>query len=340
MRRWTGIAIAACAVGLWTPTATRAQETPDASFAEGAAASDAMGATAEGSEPTEAETLGAEERATYERLVALDASFTYQTGGVTLADGLATLTLPESLRFMDPASTERLLVEGWGNPDGAGTLGMIVPAGSSPLSGDSWGVVITYDEEGYVSDEDADSIDYEEMLAEMQASTEAANEARAEQGFEQVELVGWAERPRYEKDTHKLFWAKELAFEGSASNTLNYNVRVLGRRGVLVLNAVASMEQLGLIQTVMPDVIAASEFNEGHRYADYQPGKDKLAAYGLAALVVGGIAAKSGLLTKLLAVVLGAKKILIPAAIALVAGGRRLLGRSKQTERGPTPPPA
>lgn len=266
--------------------------------------------------------LSPEDEAALQRLAALDASLRYAEGVVPLGENLATLRLASGLRYLDPAMTERLLVEGWGNPDGSDTLGMIVPAGTSPLSEEGWGIVVTYDEEGYVSDEDADAIDYDALLTEMKSSTAEANQERVEQGYDRVELVGWAAPPRYEKESHKLFWAKELAFEGAPSHTLNYNVRVLGRRGVLVLNAVAGMEQLGLVQSTMPAVIAAADFNEGHRYADYQPGTDKVAAYGLAALVAGGIAAKSGLFAKLFGVALAAKKIAIPAVLAAFAGAR------------------
>lgn len=281
-----------------------------------------------------------EDRAEYERLVALDASLEYQTGLVDLGGGLATLTLPDTLRFLDPTHTERLLVEGWGNPDGAGTLGMIVPGETSPLSGDGWGVVVSYEEEGWVSDEDADSIDYDALLEEMKSGTEAENDARSQQGFGRVELVGWAERPRYEPSSHKLFWAKELAFEGSPSNTLNYNVRVLGRRGVLVLNAVASMEQIELIRGVMPAVITAAEFAPGNRYADYEPGSDRVATYGIAALVAGGIAAKSGLFGKLAVLLLAGKKLLIPGLAAVAAAVAALWRRRGAGTSGPTQPPA
>lgn len=322
IRRFTVIALAC--LFLFGPAISHSQ---DATTSEAAAAP----ATAPEGAPSP------EEQAAYERLVALDRSLQYATGSVVIGDDLATLNLAEGLRYLEPASTEKLLVEGWGNPEGSGTLGMILPSDTSPLSGEGWGVIISYDEEGYVSDEDADGIDYDTMMKDMQASTVEENEARASQGYERVELVGWADRPLYEKDTHKLFWAKELAFEGMTSHTLNYNVRVLGRRGVLVLNAVAGMDQLELIQAAMPAVIAAADFNPGNRYADYQPGGDKIAAYGLAALVAGGIATKSGLLAKGLALVLAAKKLLIPAAIALLAGGRAWMKRRNGSQQS-TPP--
>lgn len=287
-------------------------------FALGARAESAP--TDETASASESGVLSAEEKAEYERLVALDSSLTYQSGVVELRHGLAELSLPDSLRYLDPEQTERLLVEGWGNLDGSNTLGMIVPGDMSPLSGNGWGVVVRYEEEGYIPDDDAESIDYAAVLEEMKQSAAAENEARAAQGVARVELVGWAEPPRYDAHAKKLFWAKELAFEGSASNTLNYNVRVLGRRGVLTLNAVAGMSQLETVQAVMPAIITSAEFREGHRYADYEPGSDSVAAYGLATLVAGKVAAKSGLFAKLAAGPLTARIILIPVAIALAGG--------------------
>lgn len=342
MRARTPIAIAACWAALLSIPTTASSQTPEtrpaaddgtpaaveaAASADAPADDEAPDASDPSSTPSAADALDEATRAEYEQLAALDASFVYQTGTVEIGDGLATLALPSSLRYLDPQQTERLLVEGWGNPDGAGTLGMIVPADGSPLSGDGWGVVIFFEEDGWVSDEEADAIDYDALLAEMQAGTEADNEDRVAQGYERVELVGWAEHPRYEQESHKLFWAKELAFEGSPGHTLNYNVRVLGRRGVLVLNAVAGMDQLELIRGAMPDLIAASDFNPGLRYADYQPGTDQVAAYGLAALVAGGVAAKSGLLTKLFALVLAGKKIVVPALVGAFVAARAWLRR-------------
>jgi len=98
-------------------------------------------------------------------------------------------------------------------------------------------------------------------------------------------LVGWAERPSYDKANHKLYWAKELKAEGSQQDSLNYNIRVLGRKGVLVLNAVAGMDQIAKIRTEMKQVTAFSEFTDGNRYADFDSHTDKTAEYGIAALV-------------------------------------------------------
>jgi uncharacterized membrane-anchored protein len=75
-------------------------------------------------------------------------------------------------------------------------------------------------------------------MSEAQAE---GNEERKKRGWSELNLYGWAEKPHYDADAKKLYWAKELEFEGAPSNTLNYDVRVLGREGVLSMNAVASL---------------------------------------------------------------------------------------------------
>ena len=122
------------------------------------------------------------------------------------------------------------------------------------------------------------------------------------------------------------------------ARTLNYNIRVLGRRGVLVLNAVAEMDQLDQIKSAMSQVMGFVEFTDGHRYADFVPGSDKVAEYGIAALIAGGVAAKAGLFKVLLAALIGLKKLL---AVALAAGAaffRKLMGRKKTGGVRATPP--
>ena len=262
-----------------------------------------------------------------------EAKLGYQTGTVTLQGGMATIRLPESFRFIGPEGSRRLLTEAWGNPEGSAddVLGMLIPASVSPLTKAGWGIVITYDEDGYVDDSDAAGINYPKLLKEMQDETQAANEERKKQGFEQVTLVGWAEPPSYDAAAHKLYWAKDLAFGDSPDHTLNYNIRILGRRGVLVLNGVSSMSQLSAIRTEARSILPAVEFNDGHRYADYLPGTDKAAAYGIAGLVAGATAAKAGFFKLLWVGILAFKKAIFVGLVALGAAIKRLFGGRSPT---------
>lgn len=256
----------------------------------------------------------------------IEASLAYQNGKITLPGALAALDLPPGFRYLDPADADRVLVLGWGNPpDSQKTLGMIVPADISPLSRAGWGVLITYDGNGHVPDGDADDIEYDALLKEMQAAVLDENAARKEQGYGAMNLLGWAEAPRYDKASKKLYWAQQYTSEGTPGVSLNYNIRVLGREGVLVLNAVAGMEQFEHIKKEMKHVTAFTDFMPGNRYADFNSKTDKTAEYGLAALVAGGVAAKLGLFAKLFAFLLASKKLIIIGVGAIGLGIARFL---------------
>lgn len=254
---------------------------------------------------------------------AFDASLHYRMGEVQLPNGKAVLRLGSQFRYLPPEDTKRLLEEAWGNPDGGDTQGMIVPASLSPVGPGGWGVIVQYDDSGHVSDDDAKGIDYDEMLTEMKKSSKDENAERAKAGFEPVEIVGWASKPFYDAATNRLHWAKELHFGSEQGNTLNYNIRVLGREGVLVLNAVAGMDQLASIKPDLDAMVAVADFAPGHRYADYNEKTDRTAEYGIAALVAGGVAAKAGWLAPLL---LFLKKGFVLVLLAFGWLGKKLLG--------------
>jgi len=118
-----------------------------------------------------------------------------QSGAITIKQAGAVLNVPLEFYYLSPADAEKVLVEVWGNLPGQTTLGMLFPADMTPFEADSWAVTIDYEEDGYVSDEDADEIDYAELLQQMQKDTVAESEARVEQGYDSIELLGWAAPP-------------------------------------------------------------------------------------------------------------------------------------------------
>ncbi len=254
-----------------------------------------------------------------------------ESGVVVLKDGLARLNVPDSLRYLGPKDAETVLVKIWGNPPSEEKpLGMLLPAGKTPVSEGAWGVIIQFEESGYIKDDDAAKINYADLLKQMQEDTRKANKERQNQGYPAIELVGWATPPRYDASTKKFYWAKELKFGGIEENTLNYNIRILGRRGVLILNAVADMSQMAEIERATPSILSAVDFQEGHRYADFDPASDKVATYGLAALVAGGVLAKTGFFKMIIAALLAGKKFVIIGAIALFAVVRKIFGRKAE----------
>ena len=217
-------------------------------------------------------------------------------GKIELPGGVATLTVPESFYYLNPADAEKVLVEVWGNPPdiAKGTLGMLFPGDATPFDPASWAVVIAYAEDGHVSDEEADEIDYDALMTQMQEAAQEANKERIAAGFEPIELVGWASRPHYDRASHKMYWAREIKFGDQPDHTLNYGIRVLGRKGVLELNFVAGMDQKEAIAEELDKVLAMADFAPGSKYEEFAPGIDKVAAYGIGALVAGKVLAKTG----------------------------------------------
>lgn len=263
------------------------------------------------------------------KLKELNSKLQYKTGEIDLKNGLAKLNLSDNFRYLSPDDSEIVLHQMWDNPADDKTLGMIFPSNLGPLDGDAWAVIITYADDGYVKDSDADKINYNDLLKQMQDSTKEHNKEREKEGYPAIELVGWAAPPRYDKDTHKMYWAKEIKFSDSKENTLNYNIRVLGRRGVLVLNAVAGMSDFKVIEKHTPEIVSMVDFKEGNRYAEFNDKTDKVAAYGLAALVAGGLAAKAGLFKMLWVGLLAAKKFVIVACVAIAGFFKKLFSRKE-----------
>ena len=256
------------------------------------------------------------EQAEFAAREALAKTLVKREGVIALPGGQATVSLASDFAYLDPADTEKLLSQIWGNPPGAlgNVIGAIVPHDVDVLAANSWAAIITYDNDGHVADNDAASINYDDLLKHIQTATEEANAERSKQGYEPLTIVGWAQKPSYNAAEHKLYWAKHLRF-GASNETLNYAIRALGRTGVLQVNVIADMKQLDDINGQVPKLLSMVSFTEGHRYADFQESSDPVAAYGLAALVVGGVAAKAGLLKWLLAAMIASWK-LIAVAIA------------------------
>jgi uncharacterized membrane-anchored protein len=261
-------------------------------------------------------------------------SLKFQSGDVVLEEPDATLHVAGNWQYLAQADARRVLEDFWGNPPDTGVLGLLVPKSPRLDEEHAWVVVVSYSDDGYVSDEDAAKIDYTDLLAQMQQETQDANEALKNEGYPTARLVGWAERPRYDATARKFHWAKEIDFDSSDSNTLNYEVRVLGRRGYLNLTAVAGMADLATVNSGMQEALALSEFNPGARYADYNAGTDKLAGYGLAALVGGAAAGKLGLFAKLGILLAKGWKIVLLAVVGLGSLARRLLNRGDKTTPG------
>lgn len=283
-----------------------------------------------------APSITAEQQAYVAKIEQIAASQKALTGDIALTEAKATLHLGGAYYFLGPEDSRKVLVDAWGNPPSAAdnVLGMVFPKGAKFYEPDVWGAVVTYEGTGYVSDDDARTADYGELMTQMQQGQEDANSSRKEQGYPALHLVGWAQQPTYDATRHSVVWAQNLRSEGATKNGLNYDVRLLGRNGVLSLNMLSSMDQLADVNAAAGNLARAASFDSGARYEDYIPDVDKKAGYGIAGLVAAGAGVAAAKKLGFLAIVLGfGKKFIVLIAIAGAAiarfAGRFFKGKSE-----------
>jgi uncharacterized membrane-anchored protein len=157
-----------------------------------------------------------------------------------------------------------------------------------------WFATLSFAADGYVKDND--KIDGGSILESLRQGTEAQNEERRKNGWPELHVVGWRREPHYDTTTKRLEWAIDLK-DSTGSIAVNFQTRILGRRGVTEMTLVTDPEHIDRDIGEFNALLTGYEFNAGDRYTEFQSG-DKVAEYGLAALIVGGAAAagaKTGL---------------------------------------------
>ncbi|WP_438480410.1 DUF2167 domain-containing protein [Oleiharenicola lentus] len=227
----------------------------------------------------------------------------FTRAGVKLTSGPATVALgskaeiklPEGYAFVGPDSLDRFY-ELTRNSRSGNEVGVL-------LAPNDWMLFFDYDDVGYVKDDEKDKLDAEKLMKSMTEGQEAANSARKERGWDEMKLNGWATQPHYDTKTNHLKWA--ITLSSSQDNYkepwINENIRLLGRGGVMNVTLVSDTSGFKTAE-LEADTLLAQNFSyvQGEKYAEFKQG-DKVAAYGLAALVLGGgaaAAAKLGLLAK------------------------------------------
>jgi uncharacterized membrane-anchored protein len=261
---------------------------------------------------------------------------------IDLGDDLV-LDLPENYGYFDRDQGKKLM-EKMGNPVDDSLRGLVFAKDTT------WLMVLKYVGDGYVKDDDAADLKPDDILDSIKEGTEQSNEFRKQRGMPAMHVVGWTESPHYERAQHHLVWGIKGTEEGGGEST-NFYTRVLGRRGFASLNLI---DDAKTIDAAKPDglvVLRATTFKPGARYQDFDAKSDKVAEYGLAALVVGGAGvaalklAKVGLLAKfsgkLLALIFAAKKLIVLALVGVGAFLKKLFGgKSQQPPPAEGPPPA
>jgi uncharacterized membrane-anchored protein len=259
-------------------------------------------------------------------------SIAWTSGPATCKLGhVARLELPTGFQFTDKDGTRQIL-ESLENPTSGAEVGLVIPdPGESDTP--SWFAVFEYDPIGYVRDTDKDKLDADAILESIRRGNEKGNEVRRKNGWTEIQVIGWHKPPFYDERTHNLTWA--IIGATNENRSVNYSVRLLGRGGTMSAELVVDPEELDASLPAFETMIAGFNFTPDNDYASFRQG-DKVAKYGLTALVAGGagaVAMKTGLLARFW-------KLIVVGFLALAGSVKRLFGRllpGRRTPEGPDP---
>lgn len=251
----------------------------------------------------------------------------------------ALLKLPKGYGFIPSHEADQLL-KAMGNHPGDDLQGLIVSLDDPHAN---WFMVVGYERSGYIKDDDAKDWKADDLLKSIKESTERANEERRSRGMTEMEVIGWVEKPQYDASVHRLVWSISSRDKGQASdtsdNSINYNTLALGREGFISMNLVTDLKSVESQKPMAKMLLSALMFNQGKRYADFEANTDKVAEYGLAALVAGVAAKKLGLFAMLAVFVAKFAKVIgIAAVVGLGTIKEKIFGRKKtdSTEQAPS----
>lgn len=247
----------------------------------------------------------------------------------------ADFSLEKNLLFI-PKDEAAALMRAMGNHAEPSTfVGLI----TDPQS--NWLATVNFIKDGYVEDGDAKEWNADELLSSLRKGTEEANADRRARGFPELEILGWIEPPAYEAQTHRLVWSAAVRRKNAGAGvqgSANYNTYLLGRDGYFSIDFITPQSDIEARKPIARALLADLSFVPGKRYEDFSAGTDKVAAYGLAALI-GGIALKKlGLLALGGAFIAKFAKLIGLAVVGALAVARRFFKRTKP-EPAPELPP-
>lgn len=212
----------------------------------------------------------------------------YATGVIPLAEGRVKLTVPEGFKFINAEQSRFILENLWGNMPDQDVFGMIVKNDFkvTRLVND-YSFVISFSDIGYVQDQEDTELDHADLLETLKSNMELSNENRVKQGVNTMTVESWALVPYYDSYKKALYWANKIAVNGTDEEILNYNLRLLGKTGVIKINAVATMDQFPEIKRILPLIITQTRFDEGQKYSDYVKGRDLNSEWTINELIAG-----------------------------------------------------
>lgn len=206
----------------------------------------------------------------------------------------AEIQVQEGQVFLNGSDTSKLM-ESYGN----------LPSqyqGAIVALDEAYVITFNFDAIGYVKDDEKGDLDADELLEAFTQGEEEGNKQRVAAGLDTLTTVGWSFEPKYNETTNNLEWALLLK-SGDGTETVNHNIKLLGRKGVTDATLICDPSQLTSLRPMLDQTLGGFAYTSGNKYSEFQEG-DKISEYGLKALMVGGgilAVSKFGKLWKLIA---------------------------------------
>ena len=250
-----------------------------------------------------------------------------KTGMIPFSECHASLEVPEGFVFLDSKQSKKLIVDYWNNPESrmSNVLGTLIPKGAKAFYQISLAYVISYDNCGYIKDDDANSIDYGELLKQLQQECKNENDSLPKE--QRMWLTGWAVPPQYISSSHTLIWAK--SFNSESGIVVNYDMRILGKDGLISVNAVISYTDIGEVKELQNLIVNSIQYNNGFKYSDFDETRDRVSDWTIGGLIAGGVLAKTGFFAKMGMLLLKMWKIVVIGLIGIGAAIRRFFKKNE-----------
>lgn len=203
----------------------------------------------------------------------------WQTSGRGTIGALASLEASPEARYL-PGIQSAQYLSLKGNPEQTGQRVVAPPDGS-------WFATYSYEPSGHV--DDSGDLRAEELMKALLRDEETSNRKRAEAGLPSLHITGWEMEPQYDSSTNSLQWGLRIRSD-DGQDILNRTVRILGREGYVSGTLVTTQGMTTPAIMAFDAVNRTVRFERGSKYIEFREG-DRIAQYGMSALVTGGVGA-------------------------------------------------
>ena len=218
----------------------------------------------------------------------IESNYTFQQGQINLIEDMVSIHVPAHFHFLDSKQTKDLLINYWGEAEeNAHHLGLISSRNLSVFAPEAVVFTIDYVKAGHILEDRDEVFMDEDFLNHFKNSIDSSNKKRKEAGLEAVSLKGWALKPKFDTQSHALYWIEDIALGQNSESRLSANLCILGRSGYIRFSSVCVKEVLEKLKNDLTILATSLRFEPEHQYSAFKPAQEKASQLTLEALILG-----------------------------------------------------